>query len=57
MYFRWKQSKSMDQLALRDENSFQSAFLVRLAQNKALGRFRNVLLVGSPGVDVFFSKK
>ncbi|VDO87969.1 unnamed protein product [Haemonchus placei] len=45
----WKQSRSMEQLALKDEVSFSDSFLYRLSKKRTFGLFRYVLLIGTPG--------
>ncbi|EYC03045.1 hypothetical protein Y032_0096g2914 [Ancylostoma ceylanicum] len=48
----WKQSRSMEQLSLKDEVAFYDSFLFRLSQKKTFGLFRRVLLIGTPA-DMF----
>lgn len=48
----WKQSRSMEQLALKDEVLFGDSFLFRLSKKRTFGHFRRVLLIGTPA-DVF----
>nr|CDJ82212.1 Protein of unknown function DUF676 domain containing protein [Haemonchus contortus] len=48
----WKQSRSMEQLALKDEVSFSDSFLYRLSKKRTFGLFRYVLLIGTPA-DMF----
>ncbi|WKX88808.1 hypothetical protein Q1695_008439 [Nippostrongylus brasiliensis] len=48
----WKQSRSMEQLSLKDQVSFCDSFLFRLSRRRTFGHFRNVLLIGTPN-DVF----
>uniref|UniRef100_A0A1I7WP36 DUF676 domain-containing protein n=1 Tax=Heterorhabditis bacteriophora TaxID=37862 RepID=A0A1I7WP36_HETBA len=48
----WKQSRSMEQLSLRDEISFHDSFLFQLSEKKTFSHFKYVLLIGTPP-DVF----
>ncbi|KJH41586.1 putative serine esterase DUF676 [Dictyocaulus viviparus] len=43
----WKQSRSIQQLSLKDEVTFYDSFLFRLSRKKTFGLFRCVLLVGT----------
>uniref|UniRef100_A0A158P8P3 DUF676 domain-containing protein n=1 Tax=Angiostrongylus cantonensis TaxID=6313 RepID=A0A158P8P3_ANGCA len=45
----WKQSRSIQQLSLKDEVTFYESFLFRLSRQKTFGLFRRVLLVGTCG--------
>ncbi|EFP12409.1 hypothetical protein CRE_29725 [Caenorhabditis remanei] len=44
----WKKSRSMEQLSFRDSVEFASSFVYRTSLNSSCGKFRNVLLVGTP---------
>ncbi|KAK5966494.1 DUF676 domain-containing protein [Trichostrongylus colubriformis] len=44
----WKQSRSMEQLSLKDEVSFSDSFLYKLSKRRTFGLFRCVLLIGTP---------
>ncbi|CAJ0596242.1 unnamed protein product [Cylicocyclus nassatus] len=48
----WKQSRSVEQLSLKDEVAFCDSFLFRLSQKKTFGLFRKILLIGTPA-DLF----
>jgi hypothetical protein len=43
----WKNSKSLEQLTMRDAPNFQDTFLYKLSANGALALFKTVILVGS----------
>ena len=44
----WKISRAMERLAFRDSVEFASSFVYRTSLNSSCGKFRNVLLVGTP---------
>ncbi|ULU12520.1 hypothetical protein L3Y34_015647 [Caenorhabditis briggsae] len=44
----WKKSRSMEQLSFRDSVDFASSFVYRTSLNSACGKFKNILLVGTP---------
>ncbi|CAI2319222.1 unnamed protein product [Caenorhabditis sp. 36 PRJEB53466] len=44
----WKKSRSMEQLTFRDSLNFGSSFVYQASVNGACGKFRHVLLVGTP---------
>lgn len=46
--FRWKKSRSMEQLSFRDSVDFASSFVYKTSLNNACGKFKNILLVGTP---------
>ncbi|PAV78806.1 hypothetical protein WR25_00499 isoform A [Diploscapter pachys] len=48
----WKRSQSIYQLSLKDAVSFRDSFLYNLSTNHAFGRFKNILLLGTPN-DIF----
>lgn len=43
----WKNSKSLEQLTMRDSPNFQDTFLYKLSTNGTLALFKTVILVGS----------
>ncbi|KAI6182133.1 DUF676 domain-containing protein [Aphelenchoides bicaudatus] len=43
----WKNSKSLEQLTMRDAPNFQDTFLYKLSTNGTLALFKTVILVGS----------
>lgn len=44
----WKKSRSMEQLSFRDSVDFTSSFVYKTSLNSACGKFKHVLLVGTP---------
>ncbi|CCD63891.1 DUF676 domain-containing protein [Caenorhabditis elegans] len=44
----WKKSRSMEQLSFRDSVDFASSFVYKTSLNNACGKFKNILLVGTP---------
>uniref|UniRef100_A0A1I7UY16 DUF676 domain-containing protein n=1 Tax=Caenorhabditis tropicalis TaxID=1561998 RepID=A0A1I7UY16_9PELO len=44
----WKKSRSMEQLSFRDSVDFASSFVYRTSLNSACGKFKHIILVGTP---------